>query len=280
MHMEELAPPRVTALIVAHQDEHELRRCIEALERSEQREGLEILVVDDGLDAATSAVADEFPDVVSLKLPRFMGWTRAVNIGLRTAKGDLVFLIPPWFQVEPATVSRLADRLQASAITGAVCPRMERVWQFPAPENLLKAWPSEDLPGAILTVPGEMEVDYPRGAPMMIGREYLRNMNYLDQRFGDRWADLELCSRIRSGGKKIVVLGDVPVMMTQPPEPETDSLQFVDSANGVATWISLHYGFAAGLKARLRMAFSALSRGKTTTFTGILSGNKIDGNQE
>ena len=57
-------------------------------------------------------------------------------------------------------------------------------------------------------------------------------------------------------------------------------LEWADSANGVATWIGLHLSTFAGLAARLKMAFYALGRGKTSVLMGVLTGSKIDGNQE
>ena len=85
--MEEQAPPRITALIVSRDHADQLRRCIQSLERSTDRQRLEVLVVDDGSRDDTPSIPDEFADVISLKLPKRLGWTRAVNIGLRTAKG-------------------------------------------------------------------------------------------------------------------------------------------------------------------------------------------------
>jgi N-acetylglucosaminyl-diphospho-decaprenol L-rhamnosyltransferase len=279
--MEEQVPPRVTALVVSRNGEADVRRCLESLERSTHRDRLEILVVDDGSRDGTASVADDFSDVISLKLPKQFGWTRAVNIGLRTAKGDLVLLLPPWFAVEPATISALADRLEASNDVGAVLPAATQAWAIPTPAALDIAWKSGHLPDPIpLGDKGEHSVDYPKGSPFLTRRELLRNMNYLDERFGDRWADLEMCSRIRSAGKAILVLAEVPVQKFNAPPEDVTQLEWADSANGVATYIGLHYGAFRGFTARLSMAFHALGRGKTSAFTGILTGAKIDGNQE
>ena len=145
--MEEQAPPRVTALIVSRDQADQLRRCIQSLERSTDRQRLEVLVVDDGSRDDTPAVPDEFPDVISLKLPKRFGWTRAVNIGLRTAKGDLVLLMRPTFEVEPDTIARMADKLESTPSIGAVCPAGKRAWRFPDAEALIHAWKIGDLPG-------------------------------------------------------------------------------------------------------------------------------------
>jgi GT2 family glycosyltransferase len=218
--------------------------------------------------------------VVSLRIPKRVGWTRAVNIALRTAKGDNILLLPQSATVEPDTIGRLASRLEASPDTGGVCPSVPATWRFPAPDDLAAAWKTGELPGAITPGPGETETDYPRGDPIMTRSGLLRAMNYLDARFGSAWSDLEMCSRIRSGGKSIVILGDVPAVVHPPSQEALSDLEWMDSAHGIATWIGLHFGFAAGLKYRISAALTALGKGKLSVFIGLLSGSKIDGNQE
>jgi len=71
--MEEQAPPRITALIVSRDHADQLRRCIQSLERSTDRQRLEVLVVDDGSRDDTPLIPDEFADVISLKLPKRLG---------------------------------------------------------------------------------------------------------------------------------------------------------------------------------------------------------------
>jgi hypothetical protein len=155
------------------------------------------------------------------------------------------------------------------------------VWKFPEPEDLALAWRSGALPHPQDVPPGAGEVatDYPRFAPLMVRRELLRATNYLDNRFGAYWSDLELCARIRGGGKRILVLTDVDVDRSGVLSPVLDSLEWTDSAHGIGTYIGLHHGFMAALKFRIVAALHALGRGRFSAFTGILSGAKIDGNQ-
>lgn len=276
------APPRVTALVVSRNEAAALRRCLEHLEASADRDRLEILVVDDGSTDASPQVVADFPSVISLRMPKRLGFTRAANIGLRTAKGTFVFFVPQDVLVRPDTIPRLADRLESSEDVGAVTPYIAQAYPFPGPEELAVAWRSGVLPNAkdIAPASGEVSVDFPRFAPVMVRREFLRAANYLDQRFGAYWSDLELLARIRGSGKKVLVLTDVVVDRADYTPPVLDVMEWTDSAHGIATYLRLHYGFGASLKFRLGAALHAMGRGRLRAFTGILSGAKIDGNQE
>ena len=271
--MNEPVQPRVTALIVSRNNAAALRSTLESLELSEGRERLEILVVDDGSQDDTDQILAGFPDVISLRVPKRIGWTRAVNIALRTAKGEYIFLLQPGVQVQPATVHGLADRFDSRPDAGAVCPAAERTWRIPSVEDLRAAWRNgSTLQGGNA---GEAECDYPQGSPVLVRRELLRAMNYLDARFGDRWSDLEMFSRIRNGHKRVVMALDLPVSRV----PSREHLDDVDSAHGIATWLAIHHGFAAGLKFRLGTALSLAGSGRVGDAFKLLSGYKIDGNQ-
>jgi GT2 family glycosyltransferase len=273
--------PRVTALVVSRNDAGALRRCLEHLQASQGRENIEVLITDDGSEDTTPQVPHEFEGLVTLRLPKQLGWTRATNIGLRTAKGDSVLLLPQNAFLAPDVVPALADRLENDTKVGAVCPYTPAVWPIPSVSDLAQAVATGDLPGR-RTVPESeeaVEADYPLGAPIMVRRTMLKGINYLDARFGDRWADLELCWRIRSSGKSILVLPQLRVEYGDPGPTEPGSqIAAVDNINGLATLGAIHYGAWAGIRIRLGAAGRALTQGQLGAVPGILSGQKIDGN--
>jgi GT2 family glycosyltransferase len=277
--VEQAGPPRVTALILSRNSGEVLQRCLEALERSEQREKLEILVVDNGSEDNSAEIPTQFPEVQTLRLPKDFGRTKATNIGLRTAKGDFIFFLPAHVEVEPDTIVKLADRLEATDAVGAVCPLLPQWHRFPSPDALIHACRSGSLPEpqAITAEAAELAIEYAPDAPMMVRRLFLRGMNYLDERYGDAWSDLELCWQLRNAGKAILVLPQVHVKYGPTPVRDHDAVHTADCIGGAAGYMSKHFGTGAGLKFRTSAILSALGRGQLGVVSSLMSGQKIDG---
>jgi GT2 family glycosyltransferase len=272
-------PPRVTALIVSRNCEPQLRRCLEALERSTDRDRLEILVVDNGSHDGSAEVTADFPDVQSLRLPKDFGVTKASNIGMRTAKGDAIFFLPAYVEVEADTIARLADRLEESEAIGAVCPVLERWYRLPDAAALRRACQSGELthPQQIPANAAEVAIDYAPGAPILTRKLFLRGMNYFDERYGDYWSDLELCWQLRNAGKTILCLPQVQVHYGQPPARENDTVHRADRTVGAAAYLGKHVGSGAGLKFRFGAALGALLRAQLSLVSALVSGQKVDG---
>lgn len=278
-HVESTGPPRVTALILSRNCASQLQLCLQALESSEQRERLEILVVDNGSVDGSADIPSQFPEVQTLRLPKDFGRTKATNIALRTAKGDYILFMPPHVQVEPDTVTRLADRLAASEAVGAVYPHVDRWYRFPDANALAAACPGGELPQAqpVTNNAAEMAVEYVPDAPMMVRRLFVRGMNYLDERYGDYWGDLELSWQLRNAGKTALVLPQARVTYGQRPAREDDAAHAADCVLGAAGYLGKHFGTSAGVKFRLSALASAFVRGQFGLVSALVSGQKIDG---
>src|SRR5215216_3553747 len=104
VRMEELqTSPRVTALILSRNSAQALRRTLAALENVISRETLEVVVVDNGSSDESQTLDIEFSRIHMMRLPKNFGATKALNIGIRTAKGEYLLLLPVNAEVQPDT---------------------------------------------------------------------------------------------------------------------------------------------------------------------------------
>lgn len=279
--MEETQAPRVTALIIARNCAVELRQCLQALEASEQRERLEILVIDSGSSDGSSDVAQEFPSLNTMRLPKHFGRTKALNIGCRTAKGTHIFLLSPYVIPAPDTIRLLADRLESSDETGAVGPYFERAYPLPEATALATACQTGELPNPVAIDPAasEVAVDYPQGAPLLVRRGFIRGMNFFDEQFGEYWADLELCWQLRNAGKRIIILPSARVSYQAQPASDRSRLYVADCIGGASIYLSKHYGFWPGFRFRMQAALAAAAGLRLKDAGSILTGDKVDGTQ-
>ncbi len=121
---------------------------------------------------------------------------------------------------------------------------------------------------------------------MMVRRAFLVGMNYFDERFGQFGPLMELCFQIRGANKSILMLPGVRVQRA-PIREEDDASYAADRVHGAATYISKHFGSGAAIGFRMKAILSTLARIFTfrdvgydfQRLTGLLGGQKIDGNQ-
>lgn len=261
---EESIGPRVSAILVAYNQCTELRRALEALERSQDRARLEILIVDCGSQDDSPELDTEFPAVQILRLPRHFGATRAMNIATRTAKAELLLFLSPLVEVQPDTVMRLAGALEEDATSAAVCPALvdpsgqavARTYRIPS---------GADLAAGVLHImkvdsaESPVAVEYASRDALLVRKQFLRGMNYFDERFGEYWADLDLAMQIRGAGKKIRVIPSIRATLYPGEDPLRGSAEAeADRTVGAAAFLGKYQGGFAGFKFRVAAIFRAL----------------------
>lgn len=286
--------PRVSAILVGFNQAPALRRAIQALEKSRDRERLEILVVDCGSRDESTQLDSDFPAINMLRLPHHLGAARAMNIATRTAKADLLFYVSPNVEVAPDTVMGLADRLQPDpdapeTEVAAVCPLLvdsenqpiSRIHAIPTREELAAASKGNPLPVLPLDVTQDsIAVPYTELDALLIRKYFIRSMNYFDERFGNYWADADLAMQIRRAGKQIRLYPAIRATYYPAPDPlERDPLARADRVSGAAALIGKYEGGLASLGFRLGAILSALARVDLGLAGKLAGGQKLDGSQ-
>ncbi len=88
--------------------------------RSQQRDGMELLIVDDGSTDRTLAIIRDFADKLPIRLitpGRIGNWVAATNIGLREASGEWACLLHQDDLWLPGRLDRLWPEMQTSPAT-------------------------------------------------------------------------------------------------------------------------------------------------------------------
>lgn len=284
-------PIRTTALVVSYNRADLLRKAIESLERSKDRETIEILVVDNGSTDGSAQLEEDFPNARFIRMPRNFGLTKALNVGLRGAAGEFILLLHEDTEVSAETVSTLAGILENQSDAGAACPLLvtaggeaaPQISQLPMPGRTEIEWLATDPAG------GEQAVEYARGAAIMIRSLSLRAMGKLDERYGTYGSDAEICFQVRRAGKRILLAPGTRVVHHGRPELDarTRAARDADSKLGMAVYLKKHFGMARGLLYHISSILGALGgvvtfrdfRYHLSLFGALSGGQKLDGTQ-
>jgi GT2 family glycosyltransferase len=271
----EKQPPRASVVVVSHNRTDRLRKCLESLERSEGRERLQLIVVENGSRDGSAQVVEEFPDVQLIRLPKNFGLTKGLNLGWRAADAEYVLFLHEDTEVETGAVARLADALDADAAAAAVCPLLVDAEGNPAPQ--LGSLPPDGEWRAAEPASQPVAVEYPRGAALMARVFLIRSVRQIDERYGQFGGDADLAAQILRAGKKILLIPEARVRHYGGRPAE--ALVRADFLLGRAVFAGKYLGFLAGLRARLAAIFGPLARLQLAEVRYTLSGQKIDGTQ-
>ena len=273
---QEKRPPRVSVVVVSRNRAGLLRRCLEALEKSEGRETLQIVVVDNGSSDGSAQLDIDFPQTQFIRLPKNFGLTKAMNLGWRAADAEYVFFLHDDTEVEPGAAIRLAETLDANPSAAAACPLLVDDEGRPAPQ--LGALPPDGQWHAAEPSLSQPEpVEYPRGAALMMRVYVIRAVRQIDERYGQFGADADLAAQILRASKTILL--DPAARVRHHGSTGYSALERADFLLGRAVFMGKYLGFAAGLRARLAAVFGPLVSFRWGELRYTLPGQKIDGTQ-
>jgi len=282
--------PRVSAILIGYNQAPALRRAIDALERSQNRAELEILLVDCASTDETGSLDQHYPTLTVLRLPDHFGATKALNIATRTARGEILFYLSPEVEVAPDTVARLLEALEAHADAAAVCPLLvdaegRPVWRvLPLPSRDLFTQICADGRLPFTPVPDlsqeSVAVAYPGRDALLIRKHFVAGMNYFDERLGEYWADADLALQIRRAGKKIRVVPQIRAVYTAPSlSHPPDVAETSDRVVGASVLLGKYQGMFAGAGFHLAATLKALLTFHFPLFFALASSRKMDASQ-
>lgn len=212
------AVPDLTIVIVHHGTPALLRDCLAHLLARPPQAPFEVIVVDNPARRGdpSTAVAG-FPKVRLVRNPANLGFATACNQGLRLGQGRAGLLLNPDARIDGPTIDGLLVALDRHPRCGAVAPRLVN------PDGSLQ-WSCRRVPtlGAILLRGLHLgwlrraqvdaylmtdwdhgvaaEVDWAIGACLLLRRQAVAEIGWLDEGFFLYYEDLDLCLRLHQAG--------------------------------------------------------------------------------
>jgi len=216
------------SIVIPTRDTRELTlRCLESIARADPE--AEVVLVDDaGTDGTAEDAAGRFPGMVHIRTSEPVGFTRAANLGLARAGGEILLLLNSDTEVDGPGLAALAAAFAADPRLGAAgaalhYPDGSPQWSGGRAPSL--AWLFALASGVAallgrvplyrhLKAPGEQgeAVEWVTGAALAVRRAAWEQVGPLDEGYRFYGQDLDLCLRLRQAGWGVVLLPEFRVM--------------------------------------------------------------------
>lgn len=227
--------PDVSVCIVAYQAGAYLRRCLESL-AAQTGLAYEVIIVDNGSTDGTLEMLSElaWPEtrLQVVQNAQNEGFTRPSNQAMQRARGRYLLLLNPDTVILPQAIDRLVAFMESHPETGICGPKVlnpDGSLQKPCRRGESRPWAvlsyflglSHLFPrrrfftGYLLTHLDENEtakVDGVAGSCMLIRRDLVEQIGYLDEQFFAYQEDADYCFRARQAGWKVFYLPEAQII--------------------------------------------------------------------
>lgn len=230
---ERFAGPVLTVCIVTYRARGYLRECLDSLFAATHPWGIEVIVVDNGSrDGTAELLEGEYPQVRYHENPSNAGYSRPMNQALRMGGGRFLLQLNPDTRIVPGALERLVALMEARPEIGICGPKvLNRDGSFqqhcrrgdPRPWPVIsyflglnRAFPKSRFFGGYLLNyldedrPGEVE--NVSGSCMLIRRELLEDIGYLDETMYAYQEDSDFCFRARQSGWRVYFLPEAQII--------------------------------------------------------------------
>jgi GT2 family glycosyltransferase len=221
-------PTQVTAsiCIVTYKVRGLLRDCLNSLAES-TRLDYEVIVVDNGSqDGVVEMLHAEFPSVEVIENDQNLGFTRPMNQAMHLSHGKYVVLLNPDTLILPGALDTLVAFMQDHPEVGICGPKVlnrdgslqkpcrrgeSRPWAvFTYFSGLARLFPKSKLFGEYLMNYMDEDQTHPvagvSGSCMLVRRETINQIGYMDERFFAYQEDADYCYQARQAGWQIYYL--------------------------------------------------------------------------
>lgn len=217
----------LSIVIVGYRSREPLEGCLASI-RDTAGPGVETILVDNASDDGTSEfVRRAFPEVRVFENRTNLGYSRAVNQGIRESRGRYVLVLNPDIRVRPDALHKLTGFMGEHADAGMAaakllnddgtvqdsCRRFYTIWTLLLRRTFLgKIFRNSAALRSYLMSDfdheSSREVDWVIGACMMVRRKALADFGLMDERFFLYFEDVDWCYRAWKSGWKVYYVAE------------------------------------------------------------------------
>jgi hypothetical protein len=224
--------PVVSICILTYQARDYLRQCLQSLAENTLLE-YEVIIVDNGSqDRVAEMVEQEFPGVRLIQNQRNEGFTRPMNQAMREGTGRYLCQLNPDTLTLPGAIDKLVDFMDTHPEVGICGPKVlnrDLTLQKPCRRGESRPWavisyftglarlfPKSPLFGQYLMSYMDEDQTHPvagvAGSCMLIRKEVVEQIGYLDEQFFAYQEDADYCLRAHQAGWEVYYMPEAQII--------------------------------------------------------------------
>lgn len=261
-----------------------LENCLSSILVNPPTSPFENWVVDNAsTDNSPRMVREKFPQVQLMESHENIGFASANNQAIQRCTGKYILLLNPDTYVAPGTLQALVDFLDKTPEAGAVGARILnpdgslQISSHPRPTLSRELWrmfhldslsPYAEYPPSKWETNQAQEVDVLIGACLMLRKDVLDQVGFLDEDYFMYSEEVDLCYRVQRAGWRLFWVPQAEVVhfggqSTQ----QVPTEMFLNLYHGKIKYFRKHDGWLAVQIYKLILMIASLSRLVLTPFT-------------
>lgn len=256
--------PQLSIIIVTWNSAEDITACIDSVIKAAAPLRAELIIIDNNSADNSFELVNKisFTRLQTLRNSENLGYTKAVNQGLKLAKGKYILLLNPDTVLDESSIVKMYDYLELNPAYGACAPKMKNedgsiqysvrnfptYWRMFCEFSLLAyIFPGTKLFGSwkarYMNYSIEQDIQQPMAAAFMANSEIVKRTGYMDERYKMFFNDVDLCKSIYDSGFKIRLIPGAVVIHKHGASIKKDRANMIRIWNeDCARYFEKHFG--------------------------------------
>ncbi len=270
-------PGSLSIIIVGWNTRNLLKNCLSSILANPPAAPYEIWVVDNAsTDGSSSMVRESFPQAHLIENNENLGFSGANNLAIRQCTGKYLLLLNPDTLVESGALQALVDFMEQHPEVGSVGPRIlnpdcsMQILSHPRPTLSRELWrllhldsilPYAVYPRTKWETNQAQEVDVLTGACLLVRKEVLDQIGFLDEDYFIYSEDVDLCYRIQAAGWNLYWIPQAEVVhFGGQSTRQVPTEMFLNLYRSKIKYFHKHFGWSAAQIYKLILIIAGLFR--------------------